>query len=270
MPHYPNRNKIKTIKYPQAPSGKINIAKWEPPFMPNDTGFGFVGVVAEDSASGHLQCSECGKWFQQLPTHYARAHEMTGEQYREKFGLFKSTALKSMRIRLIQSKVISKLQKAGKMGIGNTGNFGFKKKNKHAGNRKGWKKPAEGKNKFGICDLQIMTKIITLGKKLKKTPTLVDIKNEYGGGIISTMHNRYGSYVQYCREKLKLEPCFSNANPRTEKQWKEQLLEEGRIALKKGRKMVITQLLGKNAGRYIYRHFGSFGKYKKELLKSTK
>ena len=174
MPYYSNKKQT-TIAYDQAPSGRINIQKWEPPFQPVKKGFGFIGIVAEDdSEEGKLQCHECGQWYEQLPTHYSVKHGMTGEQYKAKFGLFKHTALKSKRIRLIQSAVIQKLQKEKKMGIGNNlGSSPMVKGNKYAGNQKGKKHPVESQNSYGRCDLQIMTKIIELSKKLKKTPSLI-------------------------------------------------------------------------------------------------
>lgn len=270
MPAYPHKTQ-KKIAYKQAESGFINIEKWVPPFVQNQTGFGFVGVVAEDFKTEKLQCSECGKWFEQLPTHYSVAHKMTGEQYRAKFGLLNSTALKSKSIRLAQSALITKMQKDGRMNLGNRKNrngksYGFTKKNELAGNRKGIKKAVESQNKFGQCDLQIMTKMIALGKKLGKTPSLVDIKKEYGGGVISIMHVRYGSYIQYCKDYLKMEPLYSRYNPRPENFWKNSLLAMGKKALKKGKTPKAKGFLPEKESRYVYKYFKNFADYKQKLL----
>lgn len=272
MPAYKHKTQ-KTIKYKDAPSGYINIEKWEPPFAPVKKGFGYMGVVAEDSEDGTLQCHVCGNWYEQLPTHYTKKHGLTGEEYKQKFGLLSSTALKSKRIRLIQSATITKLQKQGRMNVGNRRNkngkkYGFTKANKEAANRKGWKKPLEAQNRYGVCDLQIMTKIISLGKKLGKTPTLTDIKDAYGGGIISIMHSRYGSYIKYCRDYLKLEPNYSVHNPKhpTKKSWREELLREGQIALKSGKALTVNTILPYPKNRYIYKFFKNFGDYKTRLL----
>lgn len=272
MPAYKHK-KQKTIAYKDAPSGYINIGKWEPPFAPVKKGFGFMGVVAEDSETGQLQCHVCGAWKEILCSHYASKHGMTGEQYRKKFGLLASTALKTKRIRLIQSEVITKLQKQGRMNVGNKVNkngksYGFKKNNVESGNRKGWKKPLEAQNRHGVCDLQIMTKIIALGKKLGKTPTLTDIKDAYGGGIITIMHSRYGSYISYCRKYLKLIPNFSAHNPKhpTKKSWREELLNEGIKALEGGKPLTVNQILPYPRNRYIYKYFRSFDDYKNKLL----
>jgi hypothetical protein len=275
MPSYKNKKQNK-IAYSEAPSGFINIEKWEPPFAPVNNGHGFMGVVAEDSKTGQLQCHVCGKWYEILCSHFTVKHGMNGEEYRKKFGLFSGTALKSKRIRLIQSEVITRLQKEGLMNVGNRVNkngkkYGFTPKNKHAGNRKGIKKATESVNRYGVCDLQIMTKIIELGKKLKKTPTLIDIKNEYGGGIITIMHNRYGSYVKYCRDYLKMVPNFSNHNPKfgNKKNWRTHLLGIGKEQLKKGKKLdsIRNFFPTENEPRYIYKYFKNWGDYKSKLLK---
>lgn len=269
MPSYKHKTK-KKIKYPGAPSGYINIEKWEPPFAPVHNGFGYIGIVAEDSKTGDLQCHICGKWFQMLCSHYSTKHKLTGVEYRKKFELLSSTALKSKRIRLIQSKTITKLQKEGRMNVGNRRNkngkkYGFTKKNPEAANRKGTKRAKEQQNKYGVCDLQIMTKIIKLSKKLGKTPSLGEIQKEYGGGIITIMHLRYGSYIKYCRNYLKLTPLRSNHNPTPIKERREKLLEAGRKAIKAGKKQTIHSLLSRNDSRYVYQCFKSFKHYKSKL-----
>ena len=271
MPYYP-KTTIKTIKY-DSPSGKININKYFPPFNPVVGGYGFYGVLAEDTETGELQCHVCGEWHEQLALHITKKHKVENcFAYREEYGLFRGTALKSKRLRLKQSKIIRRLQKEGKMGVGNNlGKSPFKrgKANKWAANRKGWKKPVEGANQYGRCDLQIMNRILELSKKMGgKTPSLVDIKEEYGGGIISVMHQRYGSYIKYCRQ-LKLEPLRSVGNPWSEKEWKSHLIEVGKKNLKKfkGKKAPLKKLLPVNEQRYVYKHFKSYPDYLKQIMK---
>lgn len=261
MPYYPHKKENK-IDYDQAPSGHINIEKWEPPFMPVSTGFGFIGVLAEDSVNGELQCHECGNWYEQLPTHLVK-HGMTADSYRQKFGLFTQTALKSKRIRLIQSEVMSNFRKTGQKKFLRK----FGKGNLESANRKGKPKAVEGQNSFGVCDLQISTKILALADKLGRTPTLIELKKEYGQKLISVMYMRYGSYVQYCRKHLKIEPGFSNFNVRSEQSWREHLIGLGKDGINRGGKITLKGLNLQNKSPSIYKHFGSFGKYKDELLK---
>lgn len=273
MPAYPHK-KQKTIIYEQAPSGYINIEKWEPPFLPVEAGYGFMGVLAEDSKTGELQCHCCGKWYELLSSHVFATHKMKAGEYQQKYGLLMSTALKSKRIRLMQSALMVELQKKGSMNVGNKKNrngkrYGFTKKNEQAANRKGNKKALESQNKYGVCDLQITNKIIFLSKELGKTPSLVDIKKKYGGGLISIMHSRYGSYVKYCRNHLKMDPLFSRHNPRTKKDGQKYLLEIGRKSIETGNPVVLKKLLSVCEQKNVYKYFGSFPKYKKQLLEKV-
>lgn len=206
MPNYPTITSRK-IKY-DSPSGYARIGKYIEPFKKNDTGFGFEGVVLEDAKSGKIQCSICGEWFEQMAMHLRFAHKINSADYKKRFGLLQSTALKSKRMRLAQSKIIISLRKSNKKC-----RYKFEKNNLFAGNRKNKPKAEESKNKYGVCDLQIMQRIIELKEELGKTPTLIDLRDRYGFGFVTLLHKRYGSYVSYCREN-GFDPNFSNYNPK--------------------------------------------------------
>ena len=213
MPHYPRfTNKI--MKYLEAPSGKVRIGKYVPPFEPVKEGHGFLGVVLEDVKSGFLQCHICGRWYGIFNSHLAKIHGTNSDEYRKRFGLSKSTALKSKKVRLRQSQVMIDMRKDNPKKFGRK--FGIK--NVFAGNRKDKPKSSETRNKYGVCNLQIMDRIILLKKKLGKTPTLIDLKEEYGGGFIFHIHKRYNSYVTLCRT-LGFEPVTSNQNPKYSRQY---------------------------------------------------
>jgi len=211
MPKYPKITS-KKIKY-DSPSGFVQVGKYIPPFEKNETGFGFKGVIVEDSKSGDLQCSCCGKWFQNLSTHIFAKHGLVANEYKAQFGLLISTALKSKAMRLHQSKVMSGLRIKNK-----SNRFSFKRGNYQAGNRKGHKKAVETLNKYGVCDLQIMQKVIELKNELGKTPTLIQLKKRYGGTFIFHLYRKYNSYVKYCRE-IDFDPNFSNFNPKYSREY---------------------------------------------------
>jgi len=212
MPKYP-KTISKIIDYPSAPSKRIRIGKYIPPFEENDTGFGFKGVVIEDVKEGSLQCYICGEWFKNLSTHINLTHKISCPEYKREFGLLQSTALKSKKMRLKQSELMIGMRKKHKKH-----RIKFKKGNSYAGNRKGKKKAGESQNKYGVCDLQIMQKVIELKEELKRTPTLIDLKKRYGGTFLFHLHKRYGSYIKYCNE-IGFEPNFSNYNPKYSKQY---------------------------------------------------
>jgi len=211
MPKYPKMTTTK-IKY-DSPSGYVNIGKYIPPFEKVKKGFGYMGVVVEDCKSGKLQCHICGNWYGVFNSHLSKKHNMNSNEYREMFGLSRSTALKSKKVRLRQSEVMIENRAKHKKY-----RSGFKKNNSYANNRKNKQKSQEVLNKYGICDLQLAHKVLLLKQKLNKTPTLLDLKSEYGGVIITHLNKRYGSYVEYCRT-LELNPNFSSYNPKYSREY---------------------------------------------------
>lgn len=258
MPEYP---KIKATKIPyDSPSGSVYVGKYIPPFEKVKKGFGFKGVILEDSESGKLQCHICGEWLHIFNSHLSK-HNINSNDYRKKFGLSRSTALKSKKIRLRQSVVMQKLMKEHPEKFNNRfSNNGFKKGNSYAGNMKNKKKSAETINKYGICELQIIDRILKLKEKLNKTPTLTDLKDEYGGGFIFHIHKRYGSYLILC-DQINLKPNFSNRYPKYSKEYfiKKALSKEASI-----------KILTQSEGRNIYRYFKGGVKEWKSAVKEYK
>ena len=200
------------MKY-DSPSGKIIVGKYIPPFEKVKDGFGFKGVIVEDVNTGQLQCHICGEWHQQLVSHIIPKHNLTCSEYKKRFGLLQSTALKNKKMRIRQSEVMQVLRKKNKKN-----RMGFGKNNVYAGNRKNKPKAEESKNKYGVCDLQIMQKVIELKEELGKTPTLIQLKERYGGTFIFHLNKKYNSYVTYCRE-IGFEPNYSNFNPKYSKEY---------------------------------------------------
>ena len=239
MPSYPKVTS-KEIKYP-SPSGSVRIGKYIPPFEEVEEGFGYKGVVVEDSSSkGQLQCHTCGKWFENLSTHINATHKINCPDYKKKYGLLQSTALKSKRLRVRQSEVMFNLRMKHKKH-----RFKFKRNNIFAGNRKDKAKAMESQNKYGVCELQIMERIKELKDELGKTPTLVQLKARYGGIFITNLHNRYGSYVKLCRDS-NWEVNFSNHNPKYSRKY---------FIDKVGDKKPSTRLFTLNESRALYKYF---------------
>jgi len=245
MPNYP-LILSKKIKY-DSPSGFVHIGKYIPPFEKVENGFGFKGVIVEDFESGKLQCHICGAWHEQLPNHINHKHNINSRDYKIKFGLLISTALKSKRMRLQQSAIMQKLRKENP-----ANRFSFKRKNEFAGNRKDKPKALESKNKFGVCDLQIMQKVIELAKEMGKTPTLTDLQDRYGGGFIFHLSKRYGSYIKYCNQ-IGLNPNFSNFNPKYSREY---------FINKAMDKEPSIRIFTSNEGRAFYKYFKSIDELK--------
>lgn len=249
MANYP-KIKSRKIKYSNSPSGYATIGKYIPPFEKNDSGFGFKGVLIEDSESGKIECSICGKWFDQLAKHL-ETHNTDSVEYKRRFGLLSSTALKSKEMRLNQSKVMVKLRKENKRN-----RYTFQRGNSHSANRKGNPKAVESKNKFGVCELQVIERITELAKELGKTPTLMDLRERYGAGMISLIHSRYKSYIKICNN-LGLEVNFSNYNPKYSREY---FIEK---ALSNEPSFRIFTI---NEGRAFYRYFKGIKELKQEAI----
>lgn len=257
MPYYPNSTKLNTLDY-DSPSGKINISKWVPPFKKLDKGFGFVGVLAEDTGSGKLQCHVCGGWYELLTTHAWAKHGLLSADYANAFGLLRSTALKSMRIRKIQSKVMLGMRKKHKKH-----RMGFKKGNLESANRRGVNKAVEAQNKFGVCDLQIIDKITALKNKLGRTPALTEIIDTYGQRMASLIHLRYAGYLNFLREK-KWTPVVSSFNPKFSKEY---FIRKGVKAVGNGERLIGHAILNQSEERNIYNYFSSQKQWKDAVIR---
>lgn len=255
MPYYPTI-KLKTIDYP-SPSGKINISKWVLPFQKVEKGFGFHGVIAEDSETGQQQCHVCGNWYELLSTHIFFKHNLISNDYRDEFGLLRSTALKSIKIRKKASETMLMLRKKHAKH-----RLKFSKKNKESGNRKGIPKAEESANKYGVCDLQVADRIIKLKENLGRTPSLSEVIDKYGGGFSTLIHNRYKSYIDYI-QSLNMTPLFSSHNPKYSYEF---FIEKAKESIRGRQDFSIKKIFTQYEQRRIYHFFGSWGNLKSIVL----
>jgi len=256
------QEKINTIEYEEAPSGRINVGKWQPPFKSVVGGHGYHGVLAEDAESGKLQCHICGEWMELLcGAHLNRVHDMSSSEYREMFGLFKTTALKSKRIRLIQSKTMLGMRKKHKKHRRK-----FEKGNKEAANMKGAKHPLERENRAGVCDLQVAHKILLLEKDLGRTPSLTELIEVYGRALSSKIHKKYKSYITLCKS-IGLTPVTSSFNPKYSREYFIEQIKERVGRVDDSSKIRIKSIFNDNEQRSIYRYFSSWEELKEAVNK---
>src|SRR5579859_1821499 len=73
------------IRKPDYP--KTTTAGYKEPMIPVEDGFGFYGAITATKDNKHIQCHECGYFFQNLATHVNQGHKMSTKDYKEKFGL---------------------------------------------------------------------------------------------------------------------------------------------------------------------------------------
>lgn len=62
------------------------------PYMENDSGFGYQGVVMYDELEDKVQCSICGGWFKLITHTHLKRHGLTSaREYKEIAGINKTT-----------------------------------------------------------------------------------------------------------------------------------------------------------------------------------
>mgnify|MGYP001584240699 CR=1 FL=1 len=243
-----------TIAY-SSPSGFINTGKLIPPFQPLKKGFGFLGVLAEDSKSLQLQCHICGKWFYDLNSHARQKHHIEISDYKDMFSLSRGTALLEKSLRLKHSRVMTQQHKKNP------------KKFRHRPLRhstKGIKLSVERQNKFGTCDLQIATKIKNLYDHLKRTPRMFELEKYYGRSFCYLIKNRYQSYSKILKE-LTLPQIDARYAPKYSRQY---FIDKGvKMIMENHTPFETKEMLEPREWKTLNRYFGSVSIWKNEVLK---
>lgn len=75
--------------------------------------FTSMAQVDAYTAGEKIQCLECDKWFAFLGNHLRRAHGLTNEEYRERYGLPAMTALAGQAYRRAHREKLQRMQADG-------------------------------------------------------------------------------------------------------------------------------------------------------------
>jgi hypothetical protein len=177
----------------------IPLYKAQPPFMPNAGEFGYMGVVMWEPISDKLQCNICGELFEHLSRHVFQKHQITSTQYKERYGLHKSTPLvsKSISDKLTQhaKKEYIQHKESGK-------NDAFIKQ-AGVGAAKGQRaKPfsVQEMNVYATCPLQIDTRFDNAMAEVGETPTI----RQLSPSLWAAIQRRFGTYKNYLKlRKIK-------------------------------------------------------------------
>ncbi len=178
------------MEYEEAPSGFVTLYNYKEPFMKYEQGFGFQGVLLFDGETDKIQCNLCGNWFHQLGNHVNREHGMKANQYKEKVGLSKKTALVSEKLResLIANGLDKRLQNLrSRKGIKHTAETIAKIKAYHAG------KTRMMQNVNGTCPEQLIDRLVKEYQKQGRTPA------ERTLGFKEALIKTYGTYRNACK-----------------------------------------------------------------------
>lgn len=195
-----NKNKVKTYKeFEDAPSGSVYFYNYKEPLMEFKPGYGFLGALIHDDATGKVQCHFCGKWFEALGNHLHKEHNMSASEYKKKVGLNTSTALISepYRDKLIANGLERRIKNLRKW-------KGIKRSKatraKISATLKEYR--AEKQNQNNTCPEQLLERLLVEFKKNGRTPNL-----HRGGGsgrpkgipFRETLIKVYGSMENACK-----------------------------------------------------------------------
>jgi hypothetical protein len=164
------------------------------PYMENDNGIGYKGVVMYDEHEDKVQCSECGKWYKHLAPHIYFKHKKRVEQYKEEHGLYQKTPLCSKNFSIKMSNSATEMVRTGWKSssrfIKGVGPTIRRKRNKSD--------VMQYKNSHGLCDAQIASRLVVVremsGKKKIEDLTSFDLQ-KYDQNLEAVIRNKYGNWA---------------------------------------------------------------------------
>ncbi len=181
------------INYSSSPTGKAYIGFSKSPLMPVENGHGFMGVKLQSENRFLIQCSVCGKWLKRITAKHLDLHSMTQDEYKQMYGLNKSTALVSD-VESNKQSLLAYHVPEFKKHIGASTN-GFHK-------RRYIYKPKntiEKQNENGTCPLQLKHNLIEYIKRFHRLPKANSTYNKDGFSS-GTYKYRFGSLNNALKE----------------------------------------------------------------------
>ncbi len=170
------------MPYTYSPTGKAYIGHFKEPFKPIVGGYGFQGVLLQDSDRKTVQCAGCGGWYSFLGHHIRTCLKITVREYKEKYGLNYTTGLISDELAKIRRdsyyKNIDKVRLDG---------------SQKPTPMKGVPKPTnytEKENKFGTCPLQLLTRVVNF----IKTNEVIPSSRNRGKNLYAVVNRKYGGF----------------------------------------------------------------------------
>jgi hypothetical protein len=173
------------------PNTKSVYIGYKEPLRPVINGHGFQGVISTNKKKTHIQCHIDGYYFKHLGIHVAKYHNISSNEYRERFGLSKQTSLTSTKLR---EKLVDvahnmpdniKKQRLEALARGRA--------NQHKADRTLYTKSLEQKNREGRCPDQLIDKIHQLHAKLGHTPTAREFRLHYRG-MLGSIYLAFGTW----------------------------------------------------------------------------
>lgn|SRR3990167_7225099 len=170
------------------------------PFVENENGIGYLGVILRNVKTDLILCNLCGGWKESIGTHLYDSFIYRDSlhigikntlEYREKYGLFKKDPLCSKRLSSLLS--INAINNNKFMKVSKAGNIKrFQNKDKQQEKSLEAHRKMSYKNKYGKCDEQIRVRIERIKKIVKREPRDADLR-KYDGGLNHYLDERFGS-----------------------------------------------------------------------------
>jgi hypothetical protein len=163
---------------------ELVLGPYKEPLRKVDEGFGYFGALTF-SVDSKIQCHVCGELFDNLSFHVPHAHKLTIVQYREKFGISKSSKLVSEAFR--ESRKAHMLRMIARMTPEDRAERKRKflerasKANKERGPKTRGKSnlSPEEVNVRGICPDQLLSLINSCNEKLGHVPSQAEFIDFY-------------------------------------------------------------------------------------------
>lgn len=179
--------------------GDVMFGNMKEPLMPAPLGnHGYLGVIIYNKTKDKIQCHVCGKFYRALSgSGHLKLHEMTNDEYKEKFEIDRTVALcaegtreKHLNALIVRDDyqdgtILNKLKKYSKSS---------KADNQRKTTNLGKKRRIYAKNKTGHCPEQLLDKIKQLQSKLGYVPNGEDFKREHVGKYMWSIVQTFGSY----------------------------------------------------------------------------
>ena len=173
--------------YPMSPTGKCYVGLAKAPLIPSENGIGFKGVKVQSENRELIQCFECGGWFKHINHKHVSTHGLTLDEYKEKHGFMRGTAL--------TSDIVSNYyaEQVVKNGLTSFNRLPQEKLNKMLNGNRGQnnKLTSEQENNKGTCPLQLKTQLINYINRFKRVP--YKNRGRDGSVKVDVIKYRYGS-----------------------------------------------------------------------------
>lgn len=174
-----------------------------PPLEAVTKGFGFMGTLLCTKDGEKIQCHKCGDLFPELREHIKLAHNLDPRQYKDKYGLNRTTPLISpvMREKYIR-RVEKKRMPFWMLNDKTKEEYLTELRRRSLLARKARKKEKKRKytseqlNKFGTCPKQIEERFISLYEKKGTVPTFTELREE-DNALLCVIYRRFKTYSNF-------------------------------------------------------------------------